>query len=96
MQDLVSAGVERRCARLKLLSEPVEWLTDNGPCFIAKDIRSLLPDIGLEPCETPARCPQSNGMVEPLVNSLKRDYVGKNPALDAETVMALLPLWSER
>lgn len=44
---------------------------------------------------TPARSPQSNGMTEALVKTLKRDYVFCNDRSDAETVMAQLPGWFE-
>ncbi len=64
VQDLVITAVENRFGRINMLSEPIEWLTDNGSCFIAKDTASLLRDIGMEPCTTPVRSPQSNGMAE--------------------------------
>ena len=67
VQDLVITAVENRFGRINMLSEPIEWLTDNGSCFIAKDTASLLRDIGMEPCTTPVRSPQSNGMAEAFV-----------------------------
>ncbi|RVQ36443.1 IS3 family transposase [Sinorhizobium meliloti] len=95
VQDLVITAVENRFGRINMLSEPIEWLTDNGSCFIAKDTASLLRDIGMEPCTTPVRSPQSNGMAEAFVKTFKRDYVAVNPTPDAETVMAQLPFWFE-
>ena len=68
-------------------------MTDNGSCFTAKDTKSLLIDIGMEPCTTPVRSPQSNGMAEAFVKTFKRVYV--YPIPDAETVIAQLPLWFE-
>lgn len=59
VQDLVITAVENRFGRINMLSEPIEWLTDNGSCFIAKDTASLLREIGMEPCTTPVRSPQS-------------------------------------
>ena len=70
-------------------------VTDNGSCFVARDTASLLRDIGMEPCTTPVRSPQSNGMAEAFVKTFKRDYVAVNPTPDAETVIAQLPLWFE-
>ncbi|KAB2704512.1 IS3 family transposase [Ochrobactrum sp. WV_118_8] len=93
VQDLVITAVENRFGRINMLSEPIEWLTDNGSCFIARDTASLLRDIGMEPCTTPVRSPQSNGMAEAFVKTFKRDYVAVNPTPDAETVMAQLPVW---
>ncbi|CAN7747716.1 IS3 family transposase [Ensifer adhaerens] len=95
VQDLVITAVENRFGRINMLSEPIEWLTDNGSCFIARDTASLLRDIGMEPCTTPVRSPQSNGMAEAFVKTFKRDYVSVNPTPDAETVMAQLPFWFE-
>lgn len=93
VQDLVITAVENRFGRINTLPEPIEWLTDNGSCFIAQDTASLLRDIGMEPCMTPVRSPQSNGMAEAFVKTFKRDYVEVNPAPDAETVLAQLPFW---
>ncbi|WFU06675.1 IS3 family transposase (plasmid) [Rhizobium sp. CB3171] len=95
VQDLVITAVENRFGRINMLSEPIEWLTDNGSCFIARDTASLLRDIGMEPCTTPVRSPQSNGMAEAFVKTFKRDYVSVNPTPDAETVIAQLPFWFE-
>ena len=50
----------------------------------------------MEPCTTPVRSPQSNGMAEAFVKTFKRDYVSVNPIPDAETVIAQLPLWFEQ
>jgi putative transposase len=95
VQDLVITAVENRFGLINTLPKPIEWLTDNGSCFIAKDTRSLLMDIGMEPCSTPVRSPQSNGMAEAFVKTFKRDYVLVNPLPDAMTVIAQLPSWFE-
>jgi putative transposase len=95
VQDLVITAVEKRFGRINILPKPIGWLTDNGSCFIAKDTKSLLMDIGMEPCTTPVRSPQSNGMAEAFIKIFKRDYVSVNPIPDAETVIAQLPLWFE-
>ncbi|WP_143531684.1 IS3 family transposase [Xaviernesmea oryzae] len=93
VQDLVITAVENRFGRINMLPQPIEWLTDNGSCFIARDTKSLLRDIGMQPCSTPLRSPQSNGMAEAFVKTFKRDYVSVNPTPDAETVIAQLPFW---
>jgi len=49
--------------------------------------------IGLEPRTTPLESPQSNGMAEAFVRTIKRDYVRVSPRPDAETVMRQLPAW---
>jgi transposase InsO family protein len=93
-KTFVITAVENRFGRINTLPKPVEWLTDNGSCFIAKDTKTLLMDIGMEPCTTPVRSPQSNGngrMAEAFVKTFKRDYVSVDPVPDAETVIAQLP-----
>ena len=56
--------------------------------LFASDTRSMLLDIGTEPRTTPVRSPQSNGMVEAVVKTFKRDYVSVNSIPDAKTVIA--------
>jgi putative transposase len=52
-------------------------------------------NIGLEPRTTPVQSPQSNGMAEAFVRTMKRDYVRVSSLPDARTVMESLPLWIE-
>jgi putative transposase len=95
VQDLVITAVENRFGQVNRLPETIEWLTDNGSCFIAQDTKSMLKHIGMEARTTPVRSPESNGMAEALVKTVKRDYVSVNPTPDAKTVMKSLPLWFE-
>ncbi len=71
----------------------IEWLSDNGSCYIAGDTRSFARDIGLEPRTTPIESPQSNGMAEAFVRTIKRDYVRVSSRPDAESVIRQLPSW---
>src|ERR1700675_3919225 len=59
----------------------------------AGDTRSFARDIGLEPRTTPIESPQSNGMAEAFVRTIKRDYVRVSPCPNAETVMLQLSSW---
>jgi putative transposase len=93
VQDLMVATVEHRYGRVNRVPEPIEWLTDNGSCYTARDTRAFARDIGLLPRTTPVSSPQSNGMAEAFVRTLKRDYVRVNPRPDAQTVIAQLPAW---
>ena len=74
VRDLILAAVEHRFGQVNQLPEPIEWLTDNGSCYVARDTRGFTRDIGLEPRTTPLQSPQSNGMAEALVRTFKRDY----------------------
>ena len=82
-------------ARSIALPETIEWLTDNGSGYIAHDTRRFARDIGFEPRTTPVESPQSNGMAEAFVRTIKRDYARVSPAPNAETVMRSLPHWFE-
>ena len=75
VQDLMVASVEHRYGRVNRVPVPIEWLTDNGSCYTARDTRAFARDIGLVPRTTPVSSPQSNGMAEAFVRTLKRDYV---------------------
>jgi putative transposase len=95
VRDLIITAVESRFGRVNRLPETIEWLSDNGSGYIAHQTRAMARDIGLEPRTTPVRSPQSNGMAEAFVKTIKRDYIRVSPLPDARTVMERLPLWIE-
>lgn len=74
VRDLMLERVEKRFGD-QLLSTPVQWLSDNGSAYIAEQTRHFAQQIGLQPVTTPVRSPQSNGMAESFVKTIKRDYV---------------------
>ena len=49
----------------------------------------------MQPLTTAIGSPQSNGMAESFVKTIKRDYVAFGDLSDAKTVMEQLPLWFE-
>ncbi len=65
--------------------EKIEWLSDNGSGYTADDTRRFAAAIGLKPLTTPVCSPQSNGMAESFVKTMKRDYVAFMPKPDAAT-----------
>ena len=71
----------------------VEWLTDNGSCYTARETIEFGERLGLVPCFTPVRSPESNGMAESFVKTFKRDYVYVHDRPDAKTVLAQLESW---
>ncbi len=95
VQDLMITSVEYRFGPVNRLPQTIEWLSDNGSAYIAHETKSLAREMGLEPRTTPVQSPQSNGMAEALVRTIKRDYVRVNPVPDARTVLDSLPLWFE-
>ena len=93
VRDLMVTAVERRFGAVNRLPNLIEWLSDNGSCYIAAETRNFAKDIGFLPLTTPIESPQSNGMAEAFVRTFKRDYVAVNPTPDAETVIRSLPKW---
>ncbi len=93
VQDLMVATVEHRYGQVNRVPEPIEWLTDNGSCYTARKTRAFARGIGLIPRTTPVSSPQSNGMAEAFVRTLKRDYVRVNPRPNAQSVIDQLPGW---
>jgi putative transposase len=61
-------------------STALEWLSDNESGYIAKDTKRFARDLGFEPLTSPVSSPQSNGMAEAFVRTIKRDYARANPA----------------
>jgi hypothetical protein len=50
-------------------------------------------DIGLVPCTTPIQSPQSNGIAEAFVKTIKRDYARVSAKPDAANVLHQLDSW---
>jgi transposase InsO family protein len=92
VRDMMLAAVERRFGSDRA-PHPVEHLSDNGSCYTAKDTRDFAAALGLVPCFTPVRSPESNGMSEAFVKTLKRDYVRVTSLPDARTVIGLVDGW---
>lgn len=89
VRDLMVEAIESRFDGAERIA-PIEWLTDNGSPYIARDTRSFARELGLEPVTTALRSPQSNGMAEAFVKTFKRDYVGRMDRSDALAVMRQL------
>jgi len=71
----------------------VQWLSDNGPQYTATATVLYAHELGLVPITTPAYSPESNGLAEAFVGTLKRDYIAGAELRDAETVLAQLGGW---
>lgn len=91
VRDVMLAAVEHRFGD-QLPGQPIQWLTDNGSPYIAHRTRAFARDIRLEPLTTPVCSPQSNGMAESFVRTMKRDYIAFMPKPDAPTAMQNLAL----
>jgi putative transposase len=92
VRDMLLEAVEHRFGAHRA-PEVIEVLSDNGSAYTAKETRIFARQLGLKPCFTPVGSPQSNGISEAFVKTLKRDYVRITPLPDAETVMRLIGTW---
>jgi len=94
VRDLLIESTEYRFRSPKA-PHTIQWLTDNGKCFTAKDTVAFARELGFDVRTTPAYSPQSNGVAEAFVKTFKRDYVWFGDLSNAESVMRQLHLWFE-
>jgi putative transposase len=92
VRDMMLEAVEKRCAVLRA-PQPIEWLTDNGSPYTARETRDFAVALNLVPCFTPVQSPESNGMAESFVKTFKRDYVRVNPLPDAIAALRQITGW---
>lgn len=93
IRDLMTLSVERRFGLVNRLPAPIEWLSDNGSPYTACKTRAFAGEIGLVPRTTPIESPQSNGMAEAFVKTIKRDYARVAARPDAASVLRQLDAW---
>jgi transposase InsO family protein len=100
VRDMMLEAVEKRFKAMRA-PHPIEHLSDcpkgtlrvNGSPYTAKETRDFAAALNLIPCFTPVRSPESNGMSEAFVKTLKRDYLRVNPLPDAYTVLRQIAGW---
>lgn len=86
VQDVMLGAVEKRFGR-QLPTESLEWLTDNGSAYRAHETRAFTRLLGLEPCTTAVRSPESNSIAESFVKTIKRDYISIMPKPDSRVAV---------
>ena len=91
VRDIMLAAVEQRFGTTHA-PQPIEWLTDNGSAYIYHRTRSFARELGLEPLTTPVRSPQSNGMAESFVKTMKHNYVAYMDKADVPTALSRLAI----
>lgn len=95
--DMMAEVVDKRFGSTRC-PHKVEWLSDNGPIYTSSETRAFGAACGFTVTTTPSYSPESNGMAEALVKTMKRDYfyvADFRDIADAATVLALLPSWFE-
>lgn len=73
----------------------IEWLSDRGAIYRASNTIDVARTLSLKSCFTAAYSPESNGMAEAFVGTIKRDYVYTSDCKNSKTVLKLLPKWIE-
>jgi putative transposase len=92
IQQLMRAAVQARFSTTRA-PHPIQWLSDNGSIYTALDTLCVAEPLNLVPITTPAASPQSNGMSEALVNTMRRDYIAGADLSTAATVLDHIPMW---
>ena len=94
IQELMRLAVQRRFGEARP-PRPVQWLSDNGSIYTALDTVVAAEQLGLEPITTPVCSPESNGMSEAFVWTMRRDYLDGADLSCAASVLEQLPHWIE-
>ena len=71
---------------------PIERLTDNGSAYRAHDTRRFARLLRLEPKRIAVHSPESDGMAESFVKTMKRDAINVMPRPDARTAVQNLTM----
>ncbi len=90
---LMIKSVEKRFGSTLKCPREIQWLSDRGSIYRAKSVKEIGRALNLQCCYTRAYSPESNGMAESFVKTIKRDYVYQSDCDSAETVLKLLPVW---
>lgn len=93
IQQLVQRAVAHRFGGGNHPASPIQWLSDNGSIYTALDTVCTAERLNLVPITTPAYSPQSNGMSEAFVNTLRRDYIAGSDISSAAAVLEQVPSW---
>jgi putative transposase len=93
VQQLMRAAVTSRFGAGERPDHPIQWLSDNGSIYTALETLCTAERLHLVPITTPASSPQSNGMSEAFVNTLRRDYLAGADLSTAARVLEQIPAW---
>jgi putative transposase len=93
IQRLMQRAVAARFGPGQRPDAPLQWLSDNGSIYTALDTLLTAERLHLVPITTPAASPESNGMSEAFVNTLRRDYLEGAELSTAALVLEQIPAW---
>ena len=92
IQEVMVMALEKRFKAEKA-PRVIEFLTDRGSVYRSEETIRLGRLLGLRSCFTAPYSPQSNGMAEAFVKTIKRDYVYVNDCDTAQNVAKRLKNW---
>jgi putative transposase len=93
IQQLMQRAVAHRFGDGHRPDLPLQWLSDNGSIYTALDTLLTAERLHLVPITTPAASPESNGMSEAFVNTMRRDYLEGADLATAALVLEQVPAW---
>jgi putative transposase len=94
IQLLMLQSVEARFNNSRT-EKQIQFLSDRGKIYRAYNVQHFASTLGLKSCFTASYSPESNGMAEALVKTLKRDYVYQNDCYSSDAVLDMLSNWIE-
>ncbi len=74
-------------------SRTIEFLSDRGSIYRAHSVKNLANHLGLKSCYTAAYSPESNGMSEAFVKTIKRDYVYNSDCYSSDILLKMIKGW---
>ena len=95
LAEMLREAVFQRFGTARAGARGIEFLSDNGPEYTSHRFRPFVQAMGLIPCHTPRRSPESNGLAERFFGSFKRDYVYQACLETLESVAQQVPTWIE-
>lgn len=94
LASMLDDAIDYRFDDRPMGAEGIELLHDNGSEYTAHAFKDYAEkELGMIDCCTPVQSPESNGMAESFIGTLKRDYVYENVLEDFETVKRLIREW---
>jgi putative transposase len=93
LAEMLREAVFQRFGEDRAGAQGIELLSDNGPEYTSHRFRPFVQAMGLVPCHTPRRSPESNGLAEAFFGSFKRDYVYQASLESLDSVAQQLPTW---
>lgn len=92
IQEIMLMACENRFKEGRATRQ-IEFLSDRGAIYRAYNVQQFATQLNLKSCFTAAYSPESNGMSEALVKTIKRDYVYVSDCYSADAVLEIVDGW---